>query len=177
MSGRIDTGSLLNDRASPSSGPADARVSVVVFTDYQCGACRLAHPAMLRAVAAAGDVRVVYRDLPVFGPRSEQAALVALAMRAQGLYPQAHDALMREPRPLDPPVLREVVTRLGGDWARAERDAAGPAVAAQLARNGEDALRLGVTGTPTYLIGPYRVVGALKQDAFAKAFEQAREHR
>lgn len=130
---------------------------------------------MLAAARDAGDVRIVYRDLPVFGPVSERAARVALATASQGLYPQVHDALMRESRPLDPPVLREIVTRLGGDWPRVERDAAGARVAAQLARNGQDALGLGVTGTPTYLIGPYRIVGALSEREFGKAFEQARQ--
>ena len=95
LSGRIDLAPLLDDRASPSSGPPNARVTLVVFTDYQCGACRLAHPAMLRAAEQAGDVRIVYRDLPVFGPVSEQAARVALASAKQGLYPQVHDAFMR----------------------------------------------------------------------------------
>lgn len=175
VSGRIDLASLLDERTSPSSGPADARVTLVVFTDYQCGACRLAHPAMLRAAREAGDVRIVYRDLPVFGPVSEQAARVALASANQGIYPQVHDAFMREPRRLDPPVMREILARFGADWQRVDRDAADPAVSRQLARNGQDALRLGVSGTPTYLIGPVRIVGALSERGFSRAFDQAED--
>lgn len=180
IGGRIDLAPLLEDRVSPSSGPADAAVTLpvtlVVFTDYQCPACRTAHPAMLRAGQAAGDVRIVYRDLPIFGPVSEQAARVALATRDQGLYAQVHDAFMREARWLSEPVMREIVTRLGGDWSRVEAAlATDPEIDRQLARNREDALRLGLEGTPTYLIGSYRIVGALDEGEFARAFEQARE--
>ncbi len=175
VSGQVDLFALTEDRASPSSGPADAPVTLVVFTDYQCPACRLAHPAMLRAAERAGDVRIVYRDLPIFGPVSDQAARVALANAEQGLYPQTHDAFMREPGPLDPPAMRRIVTRLGGNWNQVERTLAERgAIDRQLARNGTDALRLGVSGTPTYLIGPYRIVGALDEDGFEKAFAQAR---
>lgn len=176
VSGRIDVDPMLADQTSPSSGPADAPVTIVEFSDYQCSACRKAHPAMLAAAERAGDVRIVYRDLPVFGPISEQAARVALAARNQGLYPQVHDAMMRERRQLTEPVLRGIVESAGGDWSLIERDlAADSEIEAQLALNQADALRLGVSGTPTYLIGPYRIVGALSEDRFLKAFEQARE--
>ena len=172
---QIDVAPLLNDRAAPSSGPPDAAVTAVVFSDYQCSACRIAHPAMLAAADAAGDVRIVYRDVPVFGPISERAAKVALASRNQDLYPELHDAFMRERRRLDVPVLRELVEREGGDWSQIVRDvAADRQIAAQLAVNRADGLRLGVTGTPTYLIGPYRIVGALDEAGFTKAFAQAR---
>jgi protein-disulfide isomerase len=176
VSGQVDLAPLLEDRTSPSFGPADAPVTVVVFTDYQCVACRAGHPAMWRAVKAAGDVRIVFRDLPVQGPRSTRAARLALAAQAQGRYPAVHDVMMRERRALDEAVLREVFDEAEVDWRRAERDAAAaPRIDAQLARNGTDALQLGVAGTPAYLIGPYRVIGALSEREFAKAFAQARE--
>lgn len=149
---------------------------MVVFTDYQCVPCRAGHPTMKAAVRAAGDVRIIFRDLPVRGPASEQAARLALAAQAQGRYPAVHDALMSERRRLDEAVLRDVLTAAGVDWRRAEREAASdPRIDAQLARNGTDALQLGVAGTPAYLIGSYRVIGTLSEREFRKAFAQARE--
>lgn len=166
---------IRDDPAAPAFGPDDAAVTLVVFTDYQCPACRAAHPAMMRATQAAGDVRILFRDVPVFGPKSVQAARLALAMQAQGRYLAMHDALMRERRPLDEAVLRDLVTSTGGNWNLARQAATGdPRVTAQLSRNAADALQLGVTGTPTYLIGPYRIVGALSEREFTKAFAQAR---
>ena len=176
ISGRTSLASFERDEHAPSIGPRDASVRLVVFTDYQCPACRASHAALHRAVREAGDVRLIYRDLPVFGPVSEHAADVALAARNQGLYPQVHDAFMRDTRRLDEPVLREIVERQGGNWARIERDlASDPAIDRQLATNRQDALRLGVPGTPTYLIGPYLVAGSLDFRGFSRAFEQARK--
>ena len=175
ISARTDLSRLQTDDVSPSAGPRAARVALVVFTDYQCAACRAAHPAMLRSAREAGDVRIIYRDLPVFGPISQQAARVALAARNQGLYPKLHYAFMREPRRLDPPVMRRLVEQAGGDWQQINRDlASDPAIAEQLALNRADALKLGVPGTPTYLIGDRLFKGALDGDGFAAAFEQAR---
>ena len=175
VSGQVEMAEFVEDRTSPSSGPADARIVLHVFTDYQCGPCRAGHPAMVAAVQEAGDVRIVYRDLPRLGPLSQRAARVALAAREQGLYQPVHDALMRERRQLSEPVLREIVERAGGDWAQAKADLTDPAIDRQLTANTADALRLGVAGTPTYLIGSYRVTGVLSEREFAKAFKQARE--
>ena len=176
VSDRLSVDRFLNETASPSYDPGEADVTMVVFTDYRCPACRAAHPEMTSAVARDGKVRIVYRDFPIFGPVSEQAARVALASDAQGIYPEIHDAFMRERRELTEPVIRELVQEVGGDWAQIERDIAGdPAIDAALERNRSDALRLGVSGTPTYLIGNYRIVGAMDEGEFKRAFERARE--
>ena len=176
ISARTDLARLQTDPAAPSSGPRHAGVVMMLFTDYQCPACRLAHPHMQGALRRAGDVRVVYRDLPIFGPVSEQAARVALAAGNQGLYAQVHDAFMRDTRRLEIPVMRDIVEGLGGDWRQIEDDLARDAtISEQLAENREDALRLGISGTPGYVIGPYLIIGAMDQDEFVQAFQQARD--
>src|SRR5690606_18407885 len=95
----------------------NADLTVVMFTDYQCPACRKADPALRAALARDGNVRVVYKDWPVFGERSEYAAKVALAAHRQGIYCAVHHALMNAPS-LDHAALREVIVRAGGDWTQ-----------------------------------------------------------
>ena len=165
---------LASDRSAPALGPRDADVVLTVFTDYQCPACRRAHPAMMATAREDGRVRIVFRDLPVFGPVSQDAARIALAAQAQGLYPALHDAFMREPRKLTPTVMKSLVLREGGDWQRilAAVEAGGPG--AQLANNQRDAMLLGIRGTPTYVVGRYRYMGAMTQTQFAKAIARAR---
>ena len=176
VSDRIALRPFLEDEVSPSSGPADAETSIVVFTDFQCPACRAAHPEMLNAVTRDENTRIIYRDLPVFGDISDRAARVALAARNQRLYPQMHDAFMRERETLTDPVMRRIVRGLGGDWQQIERDLVSDSeIEATIERNRTDALRLGVSGTPTYLIGNYRIVGAMDEGEFARAIERARE--
>ena len=85
------------DRSSPVEGDAAADLTLILFVDYRCPGCRTAHPAMKRAVATDGNVRIVYKDWPVFGATSERAAQVAIASDYQKLYPQVHDRLMTGP--------------------------------------------------------------------------------
>ena len=155
------------------SGAAD--LPVVVFTDYRCPACRKADPALRAAVVADGNVRLIYRDWPVFGPRSERAAEIALAAHYQGIYPQVHHAFMNAPN-LDERNMREIVEKAGGDWGalRADLQRHNSQIVSRLAENSRQAMSLGVPGTPSYLIGPLLVEGALSEEEFRRAFEQAR---
>lgn len=167
---------VLADDTAPTIGPADADLTMAIFTDYRCGACRASYPALMRAVRSDGRVRLRVLDWPVFGAASQRAARVALAAARQGRYEGVHDRLMTDPRPIDEAMLADVVAQAGGDWSRIERDIANYAgvIDARLARTAQAALALGLPGTPAYLIGRYRVVGALDDAEFHRAFAQAR---
>lgn len=168
---------ILVSKKGPERPAKNADLTLVVFTDYQCPACKLAHPAMERAVEADGHVRVLYRDLPIFGPVSEKAARVAVASDFQGIYPAVHRLLMDERRALTPAVLRQAVEAAGGDWNRIERDLIekSTAIDLTLARNQGDAFRLNIVGTPAYLAGPYLVSGAMNESEFRRAFALGRD--
>lgn len=168
---------VLNDRSSPQFGPDDADLTVAVFSDYQCPACRLAEPALLNAIKADGRVRIIYRDWPVFGARSEHAARIALAANYQGKYAAVHHLLMTELNQLDDNVVRAAAEGAGADWARIGRDISvhGSAISAALARSNWDAFSLGIPGTPGYLVGPLLVVGAQTLSGFRDAFHKARD--
>lgn len=165
---------IRQDRSSPSTVNAQADVTVIVFTDYQCPACRLSDAALQAAVRRDGEVKIVYKEWPVFGPRSEQAARVALASTYQGIYPAVHAALMRAT--LDESALRQAVVACGGDWSRIETDLElhRAEIDAELARNATQAFSLGLDGTPAYLIGPILVKGGLTESEFARVLDAGR---
>lgn len=169
---------LLRDRRAPSQAVENSSLTLVVFTDFQCPACKRANAAMDAAVAEDGRVRVVYIDWPIFGPLSERAARVAIAADRQGIYVPVHRRLMTERRRLDDTVLRQAVERSGGNWNKVLLDlqSHGAAIDRQLARNGNDAYALGIAGTPTYLAGPLLVIGGLDEAGFAKAFALGRSN-
>lgn len=175
ISGNPYAQSVRTDSASPASRNPAADLSLIVFTDYRCPACRVAHPAMKRAVESDGKVRVVYKEWPIFGESSARAAEVALASEAQGIYPLVHDSLMTAPS-LDDGGLRMAVERAGGDWRRLERDLSADRkeILRELERNRTQALGLGLGGTPGYLIGPILVKGALGEREFKRVFNEAR---
>ena len=166
---------ILADKRSPQVSAGTADVTLVLFSDYQCPACRKADPAMQAAIIKDGNVRIVYKDWPVFGERSERAAEVALAARHQGIYPQVHHALMSS-RSLDDAALREAVEDSGGNWRQLQADLTHHrlSIADHLAQNGQEAFSLGLEGTPGYLIGPFVIQGALTEREFLRAFAQAR---
>jgi protein-disulfide isomerase len=169
-------GRILADRSLPQAGPDDADVSIAIFSDYQCPACRMAEPHLLEAVKADGRVRFVHLDWPIFGFRSEQSARVALAANYQGKYEAVHLALMTEPRQLDKGVIRDATLRAGADWSLIERDVAlhHEAISARLEQTKWDAFALGLPGTPGYLVGPLLFVGGQSTAEFRKAFQRAR---
>jgi len=163
------------DRSSPVAENELADVTVIIFTDYQCPVCRLAHPEMRRAIAGDGRVRIVYKDWPVFGVRSERAARVAIASNYQGIYPLVHDTLMSSGR-VDEPSLKKAVEQSGGSWARLQVDLTRPAIDQQLANNRLQAFGLGLRGTPGYLIGPILIRGGARSAQFSKAIAVARKN-
>lgn len=167
---------LLHEKNGPGEGPSNADLRVTIFTDYQCPACRKAAPKLRDAFKADGRVQLRYKDWPILGERSVFAARMALAADRQGLYVPVHNALMRDPRRLDPPVLRQIAERSGARWSRIEEDLRvhDPEIDRFLQRNHRDAFALGVAGTPAFLIGPLLVRGALSSSQFARAFSQAR---
>lgn len=164
------------DRSSPAEESLAADLTLIVFTDYRCPACRSAHPGMKRAVARDGKVRIVYKDWPVFGPISERAAEVAIASDFQGIYPRVHDRLMTGAADNDA-LLQTAVEHSGGNWPVLQCDLVEhkSRIAAQLSQNKLQAFQLGLGGTPGYLIGPILVRGALEEKEFVQAFKQARD--
>ena len=167
---------VLTDPGSPSVGPAQADVTVVVFTDYQCPICRAHEPALQAALARDHGLRVVYKDWPILGAASVQAARLALAADRQGRYGALHDALMRTSRRLDAYGLRATAADAGIDWPRLQADlsAHGAEFDAQLARQAGEAWSLGIEGTPAYLVGLRLYKGGLDEAALARAIATAR---
>jgi len=168
---------ILGGAGLPTSGPANASVRLAVFTDCLCPACRRAFPAMERAVHSDGDVRIIYKDWPIFGPTSERAARLALASDEQGIYPAVHRQLMSGRRINDDGMLQQVVADAGGDWkqAMAYMMTHEQTIAARLHANGQDALAIGLAGTPGYLAGSKLVTGAISEGAFVDLFARARQ--
>ena len=164
------------DRSSPADDNPAADLTLIIFTDYRCPACRASYPAMKRAVARDGKVRIVYKDWPIFGDASQRAAEVAVASDSQHIYPLVHDRLMTGGVGNDDE-LRAAVEQSGGDWQLLQRYLVTNRthISERIGRNGMQAFKLGLGGTPGYLIGPILVRGALNEEEFTRVFKQARQ--
>lgn len=167
---------ILNDTETPRVGPRGADVTIAIFTDYQCPVCRATDPALERLIRHDPRIRVLFKDWPIFGARSIQAARVALAADRQGKYWAMHRALMESRLALTDENVALIGQAAGVDWPRLEVDLArdGPAIDALLKRQAFQAWSLGLQGTPGYLVGPYLISGGLGDRALARAVAHAR---
>lgn len=162
----------------PQAGNPQGDLALLVFTDFNCPACRRAHPAMMAAVKADGGVRLRFRDWPVFGADSRAAAKAALAADTQGLYLPVHTSLMQGGR-ADASAAEAALAAAGGDVGklRATLAARGPALEGQLSRNAFHAFSLGLKGTPSHIVGRLLIEGAVTEQDFRRAFATARSNR
>lgn len=161
---------LLAAPGVPALGDPSGAVTVVEFFDYRCGYCKRSLEAVRAALRQAG-VRVQMREYPILGEESVQAARAALAAARQGAYERAHFALMAHEGGFDAESIEGIARDLGLDVERLREDMASEGIGALIDANRELASRLGVTGTPAFLVlGPAGVQvspGALDTDQLA----------
>ncbi len=154
---------LYNDARDFTIGPADAPVTVVEFFDYNCGYCRASAPFVRDLVDSYGDrVRVVFKEAPVLGENSREAARWAIASKATNNYLDAHFALLESEERLDAQAAGAVLRGAGVNLRRIEAKRSSAETTAQL----DDAIELlqtisgGRAATPTFVINGEVVMGA-----------------
>jgi protein-disulfide isomerase len=168
---------VLRDPDIPVAGNASGDISIVEFFDYQCPYCRKVEPELRQVVHDDGKIRLVWKDWPILGPMSVTASRMALASRYQGKFVQAHDALISVNSKLTEARIREALSGAGIDIDRLDRDLAGQASAidATLARNNDQASAFEFRGTPSFIVGKFRVPGVLTMAQFGQAVSDARK--
>jgi protein-disulfide isomerase len=168
---------VLRDPDVPVAGNPDGDVTIVEYFDYNCPYCRKIAPELRQVVLDDGKVRLVLKDWPILGEVSVIASRMALASKYQDKYIQAHDALIGVASKLTAPRIRELLAGAGIDLDRADRDLAANARAidAVIERNGEQAVAFDFKGTPSFIVGKFRVPGTLTMAQFDQAIADARK--
>ena len=168
---------VLRDPDIPVTGNPTGDVTIVEYFDYNCPYCRKIAPELAQVVQDDGKVRLVLKDWPILGPVSVVASRMALACKYQDKYIQAHDALIGVSSKLTEPRIRALLAGAGIDVNRADRDLAANAKAidAILARNGDQATAFGFRGTPSFIVGKFRVPGVLTMAQFEQVIADARK--
>ena len=142
------------------AGNPNGDVSVVEFFDYNCGFCKRALPDVVKLAQNDNKVRLVLKELPIFGEESEGAAKVALASAKQGKYFEMYQKLFTEPGKADKDKALRIAGELGLDKAQLEKDMQDPEIQKSLNEAKELANKLGLQGTPLFLIGDRSIPGA-----------------
>jgi protein-disulfide isomerase len=139
----------------PATGPADAPVTIVMFSDFQCPACSATHPLLKQAMALfPGKIRFVVRDFPLesIHENAFRAALAAGAANQQGKFFEYSEILYTHQDALDAASLKKYAAELGLNAKQFELDFNSEKVAAEIRKDIADGKGYGINGTPTIYI-------------------------
>ncbi|HEU0285576.1 MAG TPA: thioredoxin domain-containing protein, partial [Nocardioidaceae bacterium] len=158
-------------------GPGDAPVTVVEYGDFECPYCGRAEPVIRELLAEHGDVRYVWRHLPLSDvhPRAQLAAEAAEAAADQGAFWRMHDKLFEHQDALRPVDLVAYARELGLDVERFRDDLRRHAWTSRVAEDVDSADLSGVSGTPTFFINERRHQGAYDIATLSAAVKTARK--
>lgn len=172
---------LFNDKNSPTVGKSQANVTVVEFFDYQCGHCKRMADVINQLRKTNSNLRVVYKEFPIFGAESEYAAKASLAAQYQNKYQAFHDALMDVKGRLNKDLVLKTARKVGLNTRRLERDMKKPEIKQELANNVKLARDMKLIGTPAFVIAskPFNkdkqfffVPGAASPDAMQQLIDK-----
>jgi Na+/H+ antiporter NhaA len=156
-------------------GPVEAAVTVIEYGDFECPYCGKAEPVLRELLADFGDVRYVWRHLPLSDvhPNAELAAEAAEAAAAQGAFWDMHDLLLDHQGELRPRDLHAYAQQLELDSDRFRDDLQRNAHAPRVEEDVDSADSSGVTGTPTFFVNERRHDGAYDIETLSAAVKAA----
>ena len=169
---------IFNSSRQVVTGNPQGDVTFVEFFDYNCGYCKRAMDDMFALMKSDPKLKVVLKEFPVLGPGSVEAARVAVAVRMQDKtgkkYLDFHQKLLSGRGQADKARALAVAKEAGLDMARVERDLTSDEVRQTLEESLKLAEKLGLNGTPSYVIGSNVVIGAVGLDKLKESINTAR---
>jgi Na+/H+ antiporter NhaA len=156
-------------------GPEKAPVTLVEYGDFECPYCGRAEPAVRELLSDFGDVRYVWRHLPLTDvhPHAQLAAEATEAAAKQGAFWDMHDLLLEHQGALTTRDLMGYASSLGLDTERFTADLRKHVGAARVAEDTDSADLSGVSGTPTFFVNGMRHYGAYDIESLSKAVKLA----
>ncbi|HEX9577096.1 MAG TPA: thioredoxin domain-containing protein, partial [Myxococcales bacterium] len=158
---------------APMKGEADAKVTIVEWSDFQCPFCGRVMDTLKQVERNYGaDVRFVFKHNPLpMHPDAPAAAKASIAAWRQGKFWQMHDKLFeanvsRLPTAMKPDKIEQMAREIGLDMERFNKDAEAPETQDLIGSDQAQAAKLGATGTPFFFVNGSRISGALPYESF-----------
>ena len=168
---------LFNDSHSPTAGNSNGKVILVEFFDYQCVHCKEMQPFIEKLVSTNPNIKIIYKEFPIFGASSNYAAQAALAAAKQGKYVEFHTALFKVNGPLNEAKIEEVAKSVGLNIEQLKKDMNDPDIKQELSDNYDLAKALSLVGTPSFVMSNKAMTkfdfipGAAPADLFQKSID------
>lgn len=145
---------------STVAGDPNGDITVVEFFDYNCGYCKRGLPQIQKLIEGDKKVRVVFKELPILSKGSEETARAALAAKRQGKYWEFHQVMLSAKGQANEASSLKAAEGLGLDMAKFKTDMASDGVKAELEKMKDLAKKMGINGTPHFLVGDKSIPGA-----------------
>lgn len=179
--GNIDPNLAFNDERNPSIGPADAKVTVRIYSDMQCPACKVAEAELSKVRDQYQDrVRFIWNDLPLtqIHPNAAQAAVSARCAGEQGRFWEYMDKIFETQESweyLTNPMNHFValVNEMNLNEDRFNQCVLSGEKLELIQADYEEAVSLGLSGTPTFFINRKKIVGAVDQETWIQELDTA----
>jgi protein-disulfide isomerase len=165
---------MLNLKYSAAFGELDSKNYVVEFFDYNCGYCKRAAPTVDRLIDDQDDLKVVFIELPVLGPSSELAAAAALVVQQKRpeKYREFHNAMMAHNGAKDLSVINQIARDLDIRDISFAVEVKDPEIIAAIEANRVIADKLGIRGTPAFVINDELVPGAVPYEQIVEVIKE-----
>lgn len=168
---------IFNSPKDPVLGNPEGDITIVEFFDYNCGFCRRAHKDMVSLIENDPNIRFVVKEFPILGPDSQKAHTVSMAF--QKLMPEQYgdymDRLISDENRADEASAIALANEFGVEEATLRFEMENPEIIATVQQTYELANMLGITGTPSYIIGQEVLAGAIGIETLSAKVANLRE--
>ncbi len=160
------------------AGNEKGDVVITAFLDYRCGYCKTNNKDLKKLIAQDKNVKIVFKELPVLGPQSQQLAKMALAVYLldHSKYLDFHNAIMDQSN-LDDKAIESILKSLNLDISKVNDAIQDPRVQKELDSVSELASQLNVRGTPAFIIGDDLIPGAISIDMLNSKIKEFRQEK
>lgn len=166
---------LYRSKGDFSIGPDDAPITIVEFFDYNCGYCKRVFQPLMQVLQENEDVRLVFKEMPILNSNSTDAARTALAIDDKMKFLTFHTKLMTHGGNINAALIDRTLKELKLSPADIRKAAMAAEISKTINRTQGLASRLGITGTPAFVINDELRPGALSKDELDSLILRARE--
>ena len=171
-----DAINLLKEIKNPGIYQKNADITIFEFFDYNCGYCKSVTKMIMDVLSEDKRINFVFVEFPILSQQSYKAALAALASKKQGLYNDFHLSLMNIRGRIDEDIIFEKAKNIGLNIDKLKNDMLDPSIQNILDKNREVAKRLGLNGTPAFIIGDIIYPGAIKKSGLQEIIYNYRKN-